>query len=130
MQKMNPSICLTQISPDASHYTVWCVLTRIVQCDMIDKITMIPQTDKRGNSFQKAIVDFKQNAASEQSYMFFKKIMEGMKRVPCELRQHYWKVHFVPRPRITPMVPSVSVPSVSVPVVSAPLTKDCRMAQA
>jgi hypothetical protein len=122
---MNPSICLTQISPHSSEYMVWCVLTRIVKRDdMIDKITMIPQTDKRGNSFQKAIVDFKQTAASEQSYLFFKKIMEGMKRVPCELRQHYWKVHFVPRPRIAAPVPV----SVSAPLV--PLKKDSRMAQA
>jgi hypothetical protein len=97
---MNPSICLNQISPDYSEYNVWCVLYRIFKCDMIEKIHMIPQTDKRGNSYQKAIVDFKQNIASEHSYQFFKSILEGKKKISCELRQHYWKVHFVPRPRV------------------------------
>ena len=70
----------------------------------------IQQTDKRGNVYQKIIVDFKQDIHTDAMTRFYCKIMQGKARISSERGKHYWKVHFVPRPRIAP-APVPSVPS-------------------
>ncbi len=70
---------------------------------MVEEIRMIPQKDKKGNVYQKAIVDFRQDVHSDAAEEFFRRIIRGQTKVPCERRNHYWKVHFVPRPRTNVM---------------------------
>jgi hypothetical protein len=97
---MNPSICINNVSLLYSDYSVICVLYRLIDCNAFDKVHVVKQVDKRGNEFQKMIVDFKQDVHTDAMNRFYQRIMDGNNRISSERRQHYWKVHFVPRPRI------------------------------
>jgi hypothetical protein len=97
---MNPSICINNVSLLYSDYSVVCVLYRLIECNAFDKVHIVKQVDKRGNEFQKMIVDFKQDVHTDAMNRFYQKILNGNNRISSERRQHYWKVHFVPRPRI------------------------------
>lgn len=128
--RMNPSICINNVSLLYSDYSVVCVLYRLIECDAFEKVHVVKQVDKRGNEFQKMIVDFKQDVHTDAMMRFYQRMLNGNNRIGNERRQHYWKVHFVPRPRIpTPKIEVKIDPTTDVKTITMKPIKSTSAAE-